>query len=450
MRILLTVHCFYPKHIYGTETYTLEIAKALKKMGHEVCILTVNSQTEGIGDNLYGEYNYDGVTVISLDTSKKPVRRFRDTYCRSDFNEIISNIIDEFKPDIIHCLHTLNLSVAFLKVIEEKGIPAILTMTDFFGICFNYILKRSDGTFCEGPDKCSSNCLECYFSIPGRLEALKKSSGVIGRLCGSYKVLSYLSMLSKSSDLPLLKTAGDIVHRKGTIKEHYKVFKKLIAPTDFLAETYISNGFPKQKIQKLNFGINHKPLTGYANPRRGFERPLTFGYIGQVSAHKGVDILVNAFNQLDSGDAELKIYGDTSQDIKFTEKLKNLTDTSENIQFLGTFPREKLGEVLSDIDILVIPSIWYENAPLVLLNALATRTPVIVSDVDGMNEFIKHDYNGFLFQQGNVQELYKLLKKCCKNPDDIVRISNNANYEKSIEDNVGEYLNIYSEYVKAK
>ena len=447
MKILLTVHCFYPKHIYGTETYTLEIAKALKEIGHDVCILTANSHTEQIGDKQYGEYSYDGVSVISLDTSKKPVKRFRDTYFRNDFNDLIGSIIDDFKPDIIHCLHTLNLSVAFLKVIEEKGIPAILTMTDFFGICFNYILKRGDDSFCKGPDRCSSNCLECYLSAHGRLEALKNSSGAIGRLCGSYKVLSYLSILSKSSDLPLLNTSRDIVQRKDIIKNHYKVFKKLVAPTDFLAKTYISNGFPKDKIQKLTFGINRKPLIGYTNPRTDFDKPLTFGYIGQISVHKGVDLLVNAFNQLDSGDTKLKIYGDTNQDIKFTEKLKNLIGTRENIQFLGTFPRENLGKVLREIDVLVIPSIWYENAPLVLLNALATRTPVIVSDVDGMNEFIKHDFNGFLFSQGDVHELYKLLKNCCEYPDELVRISNNANYEKSIQDNVKEYLDIYSEYL---
>ncbi len=450
MKVLLTVHCFYPKHIFGTETYTLEIAKALKEMGHDVLILTANSHTEQIGDKSYGEYTYDGVSVISLDTSKKPVKRFMDTYCRNDFNELISNIIDDFKPDVIHCLHTLNLSVSFLKVIEAKGIPAVLTMTDFFGICFNYILKRSDGAFCKGPDKCSSNCLECYFSVHGRLEALRNSSGAIGKLSGSYKMLSYLTLLSKSGDSPLLKASRDIVQRKQIIKEHYKVFKKLVAPTDFLAKTYISNGFPKEKIQKLTFGLNRKPLTGHTNPRVGFDKPLTFGYIGQVSAHKGVDILVNAINQLDSKDAKLKIYGDTNQDIKFTEKLRSLIGSRENIEFLGTFPRKNLGEVLAEIDVLVIPSIWYENAPLVLLNALATRTPVIVSDVDGMNEFIKHDFNGFLFTQGDVQELYKLLKKCCENPDDLVRISNNASYEKSIQDNVKEYLDIYSEYINDK
>src|SRR4030095_2474597 len=79
------------------------------------------------------------------------------------------------------------------------------------------------------------------------------------------------------------------------------------------------------------------------------------------------------------------------------------------VRFMGTFAPEHMREVMDDLDVLAIPSRWYENSPLVLLNALASHTPVIVSDVEGMTEFVKDGVNGYTFARGSVGSLAAVL-----------------------------------------
>ncbi len=79
--------------------------------------------------------------------------------------------------------------------------------------------------------------------------------------------------------------------------------------------------------------------------------------------------------------------------------------------FSGTFPKEEIGKVFSELDYFVIPSTWYENSPLVLLDALASHTPVIVSDVEGMTEFVEEGKNGYVFKRGNISDLLRVLKE---------------------------------------
>ncbi len=449
MRILLTVHCFYPKHIFGTETYTLEIARTLQALGHNVCVLTTNSHTEPADGRDYIRYEFDSVPVISLDTSNFPNTSFKDTYVKDGINNVIKQIVAEFQPDIVHSLHVINLTVTFLKDIQDMGIPAMATLTDFFGVCLNCKLQTFNGKFCTGPDWLASNCLECYFAETRKSDTIKNKSVFLRKLCSPVP-LAFVAKILKSGQIPLIQEVNYITERKATIQRHYEVFQRLIAPTSFLRTAYVNNGYPGDKVQKITFGLNRQPLEGYTHPRNSFKKKLTFGYIGQLYWHKGVDLLMEAFNKLNDPELKLMIYGDKNQDINYTEKLNLLKGDNPNIQLLGTFPRERLGEFLHNIDVLVIPSLWYENAPLVLLNALATRTPVIASDVDGMNEFIKHDFNGMLFDPGDMQDLYRKLKECIDYPEDLIRISHNANYEKSIKDNVEELLQIYKECISER
>ena len=85
------------------------------------------------------------------------------------------------------------------------------------------------------------------------------------------------------------------------------------------------------------------------------------------------------------------------------DRLQKRVGERPDIEFRKTFPREELPAKLSDLDMLVIPSRWYENSPLVLLYALATRTPVIVTDVKGMTEFVRDDWNGYTFPMNDVE-----------------------------------------------
>ncbi len=163
MRILVPVHVFFPKHFYGTETYTLELAQALKKMGHDPIILTALPLWEKGGtDKFYFTYEYGGLEVHCLDFNLKPHESFKQIYYRPELYSVYEEILDSIRPDIVHVTHIINHTATLLEVLRDKQIPTVATLTDFFAICFNAKLDTEDGTLCRGPNDKSTNCLQCY------------------------------------------------------------------------------------------------------------------------------------------------------------------------------------------------------------------------------------------------------------------------------------------------
>jgi glycosyltransferase involved in cell wall biosynthesis len=216
----------------------------------------------------------------------------------------------------------------------------------------------------------------------------------------------------------------------------------MIAPTDFLYGAYETNRFYPERLHKINFGINRELVKAYRTPRKKTDSRIRFGFIGQLSAHKGVDLLINAYLRLKGDNISLSIYGSPDQDSYMAELLR-LSSKGKQITFCGTFPREELPARLAELDVLVIPSRWYENSPLVLLYALATRTPVIVTDVKGMSEFVKDGFNGYTFQKNSLEQLAAAMQRIVDDPASVERLSQNAVYTKDVSDHAEDVCKIY-------
>ena len=120
------------------------------------------------------------------------------------------------------------------------------------------------------------------------------------------------------------------------------------------------------------------------------------------------------------------------------------------VQFRGTFPQSEIDAIFADIDFLVIPSIWYENSPLVLLNSLASHTPVIVSDVAGMTEFVDEGTNGFIFKRGSVDDLERVLQKIVKAPEQARALTHTTEYTRTTRVMVEEIVKVYDAIQKAR
>ena len=104
----------------------------------------------------------------------------------------------------------------------------------------------------------------------------------------------------------------------------------------------------------------------------------------------------------------------------------------------------RMAEVLRDIDVLVIPSRWCENSPLVLLDALATHTPVIVSDTPGLTEFVEEDRNGYRFTLGSAGHLEKVMRKFIDDPQLATKLSQSTEYPRTTRDMAEDVLKVYS------
>jgi len=153
---------------------------------------------------------------------------------------------------------------------------------------------------------------------------------------------------------------------------------------------------------------------------------------------------VEAFRRLDAGGrARLDLYGRLDFAPPYGDELQAAARGVEGIHFRGAFPHGEIARVLGEMDVLVIPSVWYENSPLVLLTALAARLPVIVSDMGGLTELVRDRENGLVTPAGDPAALAAALARCLGEPELLPRLSRTLPPVKSIETYADELLARY-------
>ena len=436
MKIALFVHCFLPRHFYGTETYTFQIARNLLLMGHSPVVVTAVSPDDPTQPSLVSHYEYEGIPVHCVDTNRLKTERVRDTYFRTEMAPILRGLLAEIRPDLAHVIHIGNHTAALFDVLAEMNVPFVSTLTDFFAICYTSHLQAVDGGPCRGPDRLRLNCLACAVKAFGRNRPHRPlvrwlGNARVAQICGAALRFVHPGRFAL--------TVSDLVDRPGFLLRQYSSSRAVIAPTRFLAQTYAANGLTAP-VHQMRFGVD---MRREPKLRTASDGKLRFGFIGQLAPHKGTDILIDAFRRIPQACADLDIFGSAREGSDYVDQLKR-SAAGYSIRFRGTFDPSEMANILRPLDFLVIPSRWYENSPLVLLNALASHTPVIVSDVEGMTEFVEHGRSGFVFQRGSVDALERVLQDLVRNPEHARSMSADTGYERTTRQMTEELVKIYT------
>jgi glycosyltransferase involved in cell wall biosynthesis len=142
------------------------------------------------------------------------------------------------------------------------------------------------------------------------------------------------------------------------------------------------------------------------------------------------------------GEARLLIYGNLDKDPVFGQHLRSLAVGRTDIEFRGTYAHEASGNVFSEMDALVVPSLW-NDYPLICNEAFATGTPVIASDFGGMKEFVQDQINGLVFARGNPVDLGRQLQRVMSEPGLLRRLQAGMPRVKSMQEAADEMLEIY-------
>lgn len=448
-KVLLTVHKFFPDHRAGTEILTLKIAQTLKQRGHEVLIVTANPPDT---DARYKEgeelkrYEFDGLNVVSVE---EPLRlkdnKFSHEYFNPHIGKCFSEILTSFKPDVVHVMHAQNLSASVIEAAKQAGVRVVLSPTDFWFICPIVQLKRPDGQVCEGPGPKGVNCLTCYTPhlVPPPSQFKEAFAKRFPNLNSTVAAGAYPAYVA--SKLPSAVSAT--VARPDFLRDIANKSDAIAVPTQLMKRLFVKNGINPDLIHHIPFGIDTAPLLAFQNKTES--SVLRIGFIGTIFEHKGVDLLVSAFQRLKEPDkAILTIYGNPNQFPDYFRKLRASVDshppTAEKITFAGTFPNDRFGETLQELDVLVVPSRWYENTPLVMQSALATRTPLVATDLGGMSELIQPEKNGLLFALNDVDGLASQLDKLIGQPQLLRKMQENIEPQRTIVAMVEDLERLYS------
>lgn len=451
MRILLTSHQFLPKYSFGTEKLTFECGRELLKRGHEVHVLTTDAPSPSLPQNKYWNYTYQGLRVrlfgLSVGETSDPLRYEFDN---PEMAERMREYMREVRPDVVHVWHAGRLSGSIIEAAKEFDVPVVFTATDFWTLCRVIHLRRADtGELCTGPNHARTNCLRCFIARTNVSQAAKdKYLSKSDTELAVYTTLASAPILRSSRYGKRVRAVTD---RVSFLKKIINSTDRVIAPTKLTRDLLLRNGINPRLLQISRYGIDTSHITA-APPSPAHPPVMRFGFMGGLVRHKGVHTLIKAFRGLPDilGPVELKIYGDPGRDPKYFRELEKLAAGDRRIRFIGPFEGEKVGWILSEVDVLVVPSAWYENTPLVVYEAFASGTPVVATDLGGLTEVIEHDKNGLLFQVDHVKDLNGQLLRFVLEPDLLSRLRGGIESIRTIEDSVDELEQIYQELLGSR
>lgn len=391
MKILKVIHGYPPTYNAGSEVYSRSICEELAKK-HEVIVFT-REQDEY---RLDFDIRHDTQNEIPLILLNMP--REKDGYDHPKVNSIFDHFLQQTQPDVVHIGHLNHLSTGLVQEVKKQNIPIVFTLHDFWLMCprGQFLQRNFDGQhlyqLCKKQQngKCATTCYNMYHS------------------CNP-----------NHSQEDTAHWTSWIARRMEATRQIADMIDVFIAPSHYLRNRFIQDfGLPKDKILYLDYGF---PLHYLKPVPKVVNRKFTIGYIGTHIPAKGINLLIEAFKKL-KGEACLKIWGRPSG--QSTAALKRLTaDCSNPIIFEGEYMNPNIAkQVFAQVDVIVVPSIWGENSPLVIHEAQACHVPVITADFGGMKEYVQHEINGLLFEHRNVESLAKTLQRACEHPKALAKM----------------------------
>lgn len=437
MKIFLCLHQFFPRFYTGTETLTLEVAEELKRRAWEVDIVTGEPLLPGDESPKKPQLRkdtYRGLEVwrFAVPDPETPTERLDRESNEYLLVKLFERLIAKERPDIVHIFHLWRLSISFVNTVKKYDIPVYFTPTDFWMLCPKYQLIRFDNSLCVKPTP--SRCYPCLVS--SYMGDLNNQSEIF-KFSRRYPRLGYIMNKKVRVFFKLLKVR---------MKRHQRVFDMLDGvfwPNEFLREL-----FHKNKLRCRREKLNHFPVPErvkglYDLPEREDGGVLHITYIGTLRLSKGPQILLEAVKKIGKDTTiSVSIWG-ASLDPSFQTTLEAAAQNDNRINFRGTFPQEKLVDILNESDVVVVPALWYENTPLTALSVLAARRVLVASDLGGLASLVENGKNGFLFPPGDANELAKILVKLAHNRDLCRQVVSGITPPKRVKEYVEDTLSLY-------
>jgi len=366
MKILQVNKFYYPKR--GADKYFLFLENMLRQRGHQVRVFAMSSSR-----NLNSPDASYFTKEINLHNSslKNKIQASRAIIYNQEAKRQFTRLIDDFKPDIIHCHNIYHqLSPSILDAAKKAKIPVVMHLHDYKLICPNYKLYTKGEA--------------CYRCKKHRYWQ-----------CAANRCID--NSLAKS----ILAAAEMTIHHR-LLKIYEKNIHTFIAPSEFMKKICLDFGWPEDKFTVLE---NISPII---SSRTKQDLQEYFLYFGALEEEKGIDLLIKAGA---ASKRPIKIAGIGEAE----NELRNLAkELQADVEFLGELHGDQLHQIIDESLAVAIPSRWPENMPLAALEAMSLGKTIIAADIGGLSELIKTGENGYLFQPNNWQELTGYLKGLSK------------------------------------
>lgn len=291
-------------------------------------------------------------------------------------------LMDRLRPDIIHIHHPLQFGVetiAVLRRLAPRRAKIVLTLHDYFAICPREgQLLTTEGRLCPGPSL--DACRRC---LPNR-------------------------------------SGTDLMLRQISLRDACNSIDALLAPSQFLKERFVAAGWDARRISVLPNAVpTHSPPVAHRPLAPGGRRDR-FAFFGHINRFKGSLVALDASARLSKAGVahKLSLHGGTAyQPEAFLEEFNAALASAPAARHHGAYAAADLPTRMGAADWVVVPSIWYENAPLVILEALHHRRPVICGDAGGMAELVRPGLDGLHAPIGDAEGWAEVLERAASEPD---------------------------------
>jgi glycosyltransferase involved in cell wall biosynthesis len=395
VRVLLLIHDYLPLHAAGSEIYTAHLAAALKARGHEVAVFTCEERRD-LPQYELTERVHDDVPVFEA-IYNRIYHDLSEQWDDPRMAEVLDGVLARFAPDVVHVQGLQFVGgTSALKAVAVREIPILVTLHEYWWLCPRAgLMFDLDGRACETAS--SRDCARCVDIYPIDRERWSDQA-----CAGAHDDLGDRRWFARALDQRALDLAA--------ARELVSTF---IAPSRFLGERMVAAGFPAERVVVSDYGFPPAPRPA----RAPAGSPLRVGFVGTLSDYKGPLVLARAAARASARTERLSvtIHGNPDWFPEVGDALKELEAATPCLTLPGPFDPSERERVFASLDVLVVPSLWWENSPLTIHEAFQRGVPVLTSDLGGMAELVSEG-GGLTFPPGDDAALAELLVSLAEEP----------------------------------
>jgi glycosyltransferase involved in cell wall biosynthesis len=444
IRLLHAIHDFLPRHRAGSEIYAFGLCRELARR-HLVTVLCAEYDPGRRHGSLTWR-SYEDLPVVEL-VNNWTFSSFEDAHRSPAIATTLEHVLRAVQPDILHVHNLLNLSLELPALAKRQGIPTVATLHDFTLVCPSggQRVHLAGQHVCQDID--TARCARCFTESPfyrqmvfGQVAGRAGTFGIsatVGRA-----LLRRLPAATRAVERAVGRSVGrpispdQIDARLDTARSVFEAIDLFVAPSAALAADFQRFGLAADKLEVSDYGF--APLERM--PRSAGNGRLRFGFVGTLAWYKGVHVLLEAARRLPGERIEVQIFGDVNTFPDYTATLRGLAEGLP-VRFMGAFDNAQAAAVYADIDVLVVPSLWPENSPLVIHEAFMAGVPVVGARQGGIPGLVTHDMNGLLYDAFSPSELAAALGALMDDPGRLGRLAAGAGAftVKTLEDDAREW-----------
>ena len=422
-KVLYIVHNHPSVMPGGAEIYALELYEAMRQSDEFEPLIVArrgtSKSTQIRSGTRLSRINNDPNQFLFFTDSAEFDFFYMTALDKSIYTKDFREFLSVHRPDLIHIQHTFFFGYELLRLIKNMlpATPIIYTLHEFIPICHRsgQMLRTINNENCL--EASPSRCHECFPHI----------------------------------------SPQDFFMRKRFIQSQLSLVDLFLAPSRFLLERYVDWGIPREKARFEDYGRHLLPRVSSAAEKEERRPRNRFAFFGQLNEFKGVEVLIKAMKILAEGNepdgAHLWLHGANLelQRQDFQDKICELLEAAkQNVTIVGSYLSSEVPKLMANIDWVVVPSIWWENAPLVIQEAFHNRRPVICSDIGGMAEKVKDGVDGLHFRAHDPLSLANVIQRATQTEGLWESLSQGISDVYNVEDQVASLTSIYRALIAEK